>query len=90
MFGIIFCLILGILIGLLFKEKQAIVQISEKLSDWVIYLFLFFFGLLIGNNKVIVENFLKLGIQSLILAVGGIVGSVVLSFFLFKFLFKNE
>lgn len=90
MLSIIFCLILGILLGFLTREKRKILQISEKLADGIIYLFLFFFGLLIGSNKIIIENFLKLGIQSLVLAIGGISGSVFISFLLFKFLFKNE
>lgn len=89
MLVIILFLISGIFLGFLLKENKNIIQLSEKLTNWSIYLFLFFFGLSVGSNKTITNNFVTLGVQALILAIGGIVGSVFFSYFFYKYFLKE-
>ena len=76
----------GIMLGFLLKKKDGLVQISKKLTDWTICLFLFFFGLSVGGNKEIIDNFTAVGMVSLVLAVGGISGSILFSYFVYKYL----
>lgn len=90
MLTIISFLVFGIILGFLLKRKKALIQASKKLTDWTICLFLFFFGLSAGGNKAIMNNFTTVGIVSLALAIGGILGSVFLSYFVYKYLFKNK
>ncbi len=87
---IISFLIFGIILGFLLKRKKILIQTSKKLTDWTICLFLFFFGLSIGGNKAIINNFTTVGITSLVLAVGGIFGSIFLSYFVGKYLFEKQ
>ena len=83
---IISFLVFGIMLGFLLRRRESLVQISKKLTDWTICLFLFFFGLSVGGNKEIIDNFTAVGMVSLILAIGGISGSIFFSYFVYKYL----
>ncbi|MCK4321343.1 LysO family transporter [candidate division WOR-3 bacterium] len=88
MLVVILFLFLGILIGSLLKSKEAVINMTDKLIEWFIYIFLFFLGISVGANEEIAMNFLKLGIQALILTAGAIIGSVIASYFVYKKFFK--
>lgn len=90
MLTIILFLIFGIILGVLLKEKKGIIQISEKLTNFSIYLFLFLFGLSVGSNKTIINNFATLGKEALILAIGGVLGSIFISLFVYQYFFEDK
>ncbi|WP_300965645.1 LysO family transporter [uncultured Muribaculum sp.] len=71
----LFILIVSIFIGILFRNKDSF-KPSGKIAGATVLLLLFVFGISIGANSYIIENISALGIQSLLLAMAGIAGSV--------------
>ncbi len=69
----LFILIVSICIGILFRNKDFF-KPSGKIAGATVLLFVF--GISIGANSYIIENISTLGIQSLLLAMAGIAGSV--------------
>jgi len=90
MLEILIIMFSGIILGFIFRKKRTLITASDKFAGWSIYLLLFLLGLSIGNNKLVVGNFAKIGLNSLILTISGIFGSVFLSFIAYKFFFKND
>ncbi len=80
----------GIVLGFIFRKKRSLITAADKLAGWSIYLLLFLLGLSIGNNELIINNFGQIGFNSIMLTFSGISGSVILSFFAYKFLFKKD
>lgn len=90
MFVVILFLISGIAIGSLLQKKERLIKITDRLSTWFIYVFLFLLGISIGGDEEIIDNFGKLGIQAIILTVGAISGSVLASYFVYKRFFRES
>ena len=84
---IMFC---GIFLGFIFRKKRSVITAADKLAGWSIYLLLFLLGLSVGGNKMIINNFLQIGFNSILLTLSGVSGSVILSFIIYKFLFKKN
>lgn len=80
----------GIVLGFIFRKKRSLITAADKLAGWSIYLLLFLLGLSIGNNEMIINNFAQIGFNSIMLTLSGISGSVILSFFAYKFFFKKN
>lgn len=80
----------GILIGYVLQNKESIVRITERLSTWFIYLFLFLLGISVGANEEVIKNFGRLGIQAIILAFGAVLGSVISAYFVYRVFFKKS
>ncbi|MCL1833966.1 MAG: LysO family transporter [Leptospirales bacterium] len=79
----------GIALGFIIRKKRYVIMLFDKLTSFSIYLLLFLLGLSIGNNEIIINQFGRIGINAILLAFSGIVGSVMLSYFVYKF-FKRE
>ncbi len=88
MFKILFLLIIGICVGYLFRKVE-ILQKVEKTISLTIFFMLFVFGVSIGSNDELVGNLGKYGFQAMVLAVFGVVGSLLASFFAYRILFKK-
>ena len=80
----------GIVLGFIFRKRRTLITAADKLAGWSIYLLLFLLGLSIGNNELIITNFAQIGFNSIMLTLSGISGSVILSFFAYKFFFKKD
>ncbi len=80
----------GILIGYVLQNKESIIRITERLSTWFIYLFLFLLGISVGANEEVIKNFGRLGIQAIILAFGAVLGSVITAYFVYRVFFKKS
>ena len=79
----------GIILGFILRKKRYIIKLFDKLTSLSIYLLLFLLGLSIGNNELIINQFGQVGINAIALALSGIGGSVILSYFVYK-LFKGD
>ncbi len=92
MYTIIIILVFGLLVGFFIRRKKKIIRFSDKLLMISIYLLLFLLGISIGKNSDIIGNFPRIGLKAIALTVGGILGSCVVSLFIYKFFFvvKNE
>ena len=76
MFSIISTMFLGIGIGYGLRN-WTILQKTEKTISLTIFLLLFILGVSIGSNSLIVNNLGKFGWQAIILAVSGVLGSLL-------------
>ena len=83
-------MLIGMIIGFIFRKKRTLIVSVDKFAGWTIYLLLFLLGLSIGNNKLIIDNFTKIGFNSILLTLSGISGSVLLSYFTYKFFYKKD
>lgn len=81
---------IGIGIGFIFHKKLSFIKTAEKLTTYAIWLLLFLLGISVGANELIVKNIGKLGAQAFIISFASILGSVLLSYFLYILLFKDE
>jgi len=80
----------GMIIGFIFRKKRSLITAADKFAGWSIYLLLFLLGLSIGNNQMIINNFVQIGFNSILLTLSGISGSVILSFIAYRFFFKKD
>lgn len=88
MLKVIIFLITGMLMGFILRRNARLISLADKLTTITIYLFLSVLGVSVGINEEIVQNLAQLGLQALILAVSGILGSVLLAYFVFIYFFK--
>lgn len=89
MIEVLIIMSLGMLLGFLFSSKQKFISIINKSTMWIIFALLFFMGISVGINDDIMNNLRTIGLQGFILALVAILGSVVLSWFLYILFFKN-
>jgi uncharacterized membrane protein YbjE (DUF340 family) len=81
---------IGIIIGFTIQDKTKIVKAIDPMISMAIYALLFLLGISVGTNEIIISNLDTLGAQALLLTLGGVMGSVVLAFFTYKFFFKTK
>jgi hypothetical protein len=90
MFLIIFFLTAGILAGFFLRRKKGIIMLADKVASVAVCLLLFFLGLSVGDNDVIISSFPKLGIQALALTGGAVAGSVIISYLVHVYVFGRR
>lgn len=59
-------------------------MLPPSFLTYVVWLLLFVFGLSVGSNRTVVEQFDRFGVQALVLAGVGVLGSAVASWVLWK------
>lgn len=79
----------GILLGFLARKNRHLSHIGKAIS-LTIYVMLFFLGVKIGSDDLILSNLSVLGLQALVLAIAGIAGSVLAAFVLYRTLFRKK
>jgi len=83
-------MVLGMGIGLFIGNRPKIIKIVGILTSFAIFLLLFLLGIGVGTNDKIINNLHSIGLQALILTLGAILGSLICSYFVYKFFFKTE
>lgn len=89
MFSIISTMFLGIGIGYGLRN-WSILQKTEKTISLTIFLLLFILGVSIGSNSLIVNNLGKFGWQAIILAVSGVLGSLLAARLVLNYFSRKE
>ncbi len=90
MLEILFLMALGILIGFFLRGKKKVVFWIEKAILWSIFLLLFFLGLSIGGDELIMASLPSLGLNAFLITLGGVTGSVLAAWATWKFLFNRK
>lgn len=90
MYSILGILIIGIILGFIFRKREKLIKLSDKLLMWSIYLLLFLLGISIGTNDDIIRNFPTIGLKALILTFAGVLGSCLVSFLIYKIYFVEK
>lgn len=85
MFVILCLLCVGIGMGYLFRHIHSLKRLENTIS-YTIFVMLFVFGVTIGANKTLVDNIGNFGLQAALLAVCGVLGSLLASYLAFKVL----
>ncbi len=88
MFKILFLLFAGIGVGYTFRRVSFLHKVETTISLTVFFM-LFVFGLSIGSNDKLMDNLGKYGYQAFILALFGVVGSLLASYLAYRFVFKK-
>ncbi|HEY5592616.1 MAG TPA: LysO family transporter [Paludibacter sp.] len=80
MFIVITCMLLGIAVGYLFRNRK--IRFIHRIILTLIWLLLFLLGLEVGSNENVVRQFGTLGFEAFLLATAGTLGSVVFAWLL--------
>lgn len=88
MFTIIGIMLSGIGIGFLLRRNN--LSGIGKVITGLIWLLLFLLGVDVGGNKAIIQGLHTLGLEALLLTIGGILGSVILAWGLWYYLYKRS
>jgi uncharacterized membrane protein YbjE (DUF340 family) len=80
----------GIIVGLLLRKKQNIINYFNKSIIWFVIILLFLMGISVGINNKIMDNLSSIGLQGFILALVAVFGSSVLSYFVYTLFFKKK
>lgn len=87
--SVLIFMLTGILLGRCLRHHTFLHQ-TEKTISITVLLLLFTFGLHIGTNESLLRNFGNVGLQSLILAIAGLSGSILISGLTYLIFFKKE
>lgn len=90
MFLILFFLTAGMVTGYFLRKRSVIIKLADKVTTGAICLLLFLLGLSVGGNEIIINSFAKLGAQALVLNAGAVSGSVILSYFVYVYVFGRR
>lgn len=88
MLAIFSVLIGGILLGYILRGKN--LKFLPRLITTIIWILLFFLGLEIGSDPDVISNFSSLGITALTISVFSVIGSIIASWILWKFIKRKE
>jgi len=83
-------LVAGIILGVFIRDYKAIIKVFARLTDGSIFLLLFFLGISVGMNEQIISNFQKIGLQSFIITILATMGSIFVSYLVYKIFFKTS
>lgn len=90
MFTVLTLMTIGIIFGFLLQKSMLVIKFIDPSINIAIYALLFLLGVSVGTNETIINNLGTLGAKALLLTFGGIMGSVILAYFVHKFFFKTE
>lgn len=79
----------GTIIGFLLRRYHVFRKLDRSIS-YTIWIMLFVFGITIGSNRSLMENVSDIGFQALIMAVCGIMGSVLAALLAYKFFYGKK
>ena len=88
MLHIIAIMLFGVAIGYMLRNKK-FTQKTEKTISLTIISLLFILGLSIGSNDTIINNLSTYGTQAAVLAMFGLVGSIIVSWAVYNLFFKK-
>jgi uncharacterized membrane protein YbjE (DUF340 family) len=75
MFIVIACMLAGILVGYLLRQRR--IRFIHRIILTLIWLLLFLLGLEVGSNETVIRQFGSLGFEAFLLAFAGTLGSVL-------------
>ncbi len=89
MLTVVIIMMAGMLIGYSIKNRKKLIKSVDSIISWLIYLLLFVLGASVGFNKVILNNIDAILLKVILLTVGAVAGSVIVSYFIYTLFFKR-
>jgi uncharacterized membrane protein YbjE (DUF340 family) len=83
-------LVAGVVVGIFIRNYKKVINLSAKLTDGSIFLLLFFLGISVGMNEKIISNFSKIGLQSFVITILATLGSIFVSYIVYRIFFKSH
>lgn len=90
MFLLLSILFIGLFFGFLLRKFEKMEKPLNSIIMISIYGLLFFIGINVGSNEVILKNLTKIGINAFILTIAAVAGSILVSIPVFKNFFNNK
>ena len=78
----------GIAVGYMLRNKNT--RIVSRIITVLIWLLLFLLGIEVGSNPRIVMGMQTLGIEAMLLTIGGALGTTLFSWLLWKYVSRKE
>lgn len=88
MFIVIAFMILGTVVGYIFREKR-LGNIS-KIITVIIWMLLFLLGIEVGTNPDIIAGLATIGIEALIITIAAVLGSAIMALLLWRYIKKSK
>lgn len=88
MFTIIGLMLTGILLGYLLRKRD--LKKIHQIITLLIWLSLFILGIEVGSNEQIIKGLHTIGLEAVILTLGGTLGSVIAAWALWRALYKRK
>ena len=85
MFTIIGLMLTGMLLGYLLRKRDL-----KKVITVLIWVLLFILGIEVGGNEQIIKGLHTIGLEAVILTIGGTLGSVIAAWALWRALYKRK
>ncbi len=89
MFKVLVILVIGFILGRQIRSEKAPTTLS-RLLNIIIYVLLTVMGICVGGNKDIINNLSTIGLQSLIITIGAMAGSILFAFIIYRYIFKKR
>lgn len=88
MFTIIGLMLTGMLLGYLLRRRD--LKKIHQIITLLIWLLLFILGIEVGSNEQIIKGLHTIGLEAVILTLGGTLGSVIAAWALWRVLYKRK
>ena len=88
MLVVVVIMLCGIAVGYLVRKRNT--RFIHHVITVLIWLLLFLLGIEVGSNPHIVKGIQTLGLEALLLTVGGAIGTIILSWLLWKYVSRKE
>ena len=88
MFTIIGLMLTGILLGYLLRKRD--LKKIHQIITLLIWLLLFILGIEVGSNEQIIKGLHTIGLEAVILTLGGTLGSVIAAWAVWRALYKRK
>ena len=88
MFTIIGLMLTGMLLGYLLRRRD--LKKIHQIITLLIWLLLFILGIEVGSNEQIIKGLHTIGLEAVILTLGGTLGSVITAWALWRVLYKKK
>ncbi|WP_274949691.1 LysO family transporter [Bacteroides cutis] len=89
MFIVIGLMFTGGLLGYALRQRARFKKIHQTITI-LIWLLLFILGVEVGGNKEIINGLHTIGLEAIVLTLGGTLGSVIAAWALWKVLYKKK
>ncbi len=76
---VLFIIAAGMLGGRLLASRRRVLTLAGKGATWSLYLLIFLLGVSVGSDRTVMGALGRLGLEALVLCLGGILGSVLTS-----------
>jgi uncharacterized membrane protein YbjE (DUF340 family) len=82
--------VFGIGLGFLLRRREGFARWVGRITDAVVFCFLFILGVSMGSSQAVIQNLSSLGLGAAALAVSAIAGSVLVAYPVYHWFFREE